>query len=47
MTKVLRSGAEPPKVKLVTEVWGPIQSLMAAQYSKPRPDNVHSRRCDM
>ncbi len=31
MTKVLRSGAEPPKVKLVTEVWGPIQSLMAAR----------------
>ncbi len=31
MTNVLRSGAEPPKVKLVTEVWGPIQSLMAAR----------------
>lgn len=31
MTKVLRSGIEPPKVKLVTEVWGPIKSLMAAR----------------
>jgi cytochrome P450 len=31
MTKVLRSGVEPPKVKLVTEVWGPIKSLMAAR----------------
>jgi cytochrome P450 len=31
MTNVLRSGTEPPKVKLVTEVWGPIQSLMAAR----------------
>lgn len=31
MTKVLHSGAEPPKVKLVTEVWGPIKSLMAAR----------------
>jgi cytochrome P450 len=31
MTKVLDLGAEPPKVKLVTEVWGPIKSLMAAR----------------
>ncbi|MEK6204684.1 MAG: cytochrome P450, partial [Amylibacter sp.] len=31
MTKVLRSGVEPPKVKLVTEVWGPIRSLMVAR----------------
>lgn len=31
MTEVLQSGAEPPKVKLVTEVWGPIKSLMAAR----------------
>ena len=31
MTNILNSGAEPPKVKLVTEVWGPIQSLMAAR----------------
>jgi len=31
MTHVLRSRAEPPKVKLVTQVWGPIQSLMAAR----------------
>ena len=31
MSKILNSGAEPPKVKLVTEVWGPIKSLMAAR----------------
>ncbi|MBL4751738.1 MAG: cytochrome P450 [Amylibacter sp.] len=31
MTDILKSGAEPPKVKLVTEVWGPIKSLMAAR----------------
>lgn len=31
MTKVLQSGAEPQKVKLVTDIWGPIQSLMAAR----------------
>jgi cytochrome P450 len=31
MTEVLQSSAEPPKVKLVTEVWGPIKSLMAAR----------------
>ncbi len=31
MTHVLRSCIEPPKVKLVTQVWGPIQSLMAAR----------------
>ncbi len=31
MTKLLRTDAEPPKVKLVTEVWGPIKSLMAAR----------------
>lgn len=31
MTKVLKNGIEPPKVKLVTEVWGPIKSLMAAR----------------
>ncbi|KAB7614830.1 cytochrome P450 [Amylibacter sp. SFDW26] len=31
MTKILDAGIEPPKVKLVTDVWGPIQSLMAAR----------------
>jgi cytochrome P450 len=31
MTQILDSGIEPPKVKLVTEVWGPIKSLMAAR----------------
>lgn len=31
MTKVLQSGAEPPKAKLVTEVWGAFKSLMAAR----------------
>lgn len=31
MTKRLDSGAEPPKVELVTDVWGPIKSLMAAR----------------
>ncbi len=31
MTELLKSGAEPPKVKLVTEVWGPIRSLIAAR----------------
>ena len=31
MTERLNCGAQPPKVKLVTEVWGPIQSLIAAR----------------
>ncbi len=31
MTKILNAKLEPPKAKLVTAVWGPIKSLMAAR----------------
>jgi len=31
MTQILDAGREPPKVKLVTDIWGPFQSLMAAR----------------
>ncbi len=31
MTQKLQAGLEPPKVKLVTDIWGPFQSLMAAR----------------